>query len=187
VLAQLVELCQGDSAFGTMQQAISELGAPRVKSVRPTPSYKGLLTLGDPESENSDSVLKIYVERYPRIALAKPPTASAFVNRSDLASNIESTASSATIEANDETHGQHENGFAAVRSAHTYQVPDESAAGGKRDIDRDELEKGYEYGRTAVHISTSDETVTKLETEAALEIMGFVPQDKVKPTKSVPF
>jgi ATP-dependent DNA helicase 2 subunit 2 len=67
-----------------------------------------------------------------------------------------------------------------VRSIRTYQVPDETAPGGKRDVSTEELEKGYEYGRTAVHISASDETITKLETEPKLEVIGFVTQDKVK-------
>jgi len=177
VLASLVEQCDG--VFGTMQQAISELGTPRVKYVRPTPTFKGPLTLGNPDPKNPDSVLKIYVERYAKTAIAKPKSASAFVSRSDLSSQMESVASSATIEADDGPHGQDENRLTAVRSARTYQVPDESAAGGKRVIDRDELEKGYEYGRTAVHISASDENITNLDTDAGLEIMGFIPQDKV--------
>jgi ATP-dependent DNA helicase 2 subunit 2 len=72
-----------------------------------------------------------------------------------------------------------ENSLSVVRSARTYQVLDESAAGGKRDVERDELAKGYEYGRTAVHISESDENITKLETNAALEIIGFIQADHV--------
>jgi ATP-dependent DNA helicase 2 subunit 2 len=67
----------------------------------------------------------------------------------------------------------------SVKNARTYQVIDEEAPGGKRDVDREELAKGYEYGRTAVRISESDENVTKLETKAALEIIGFVPMAKV--------
>lgn len=38
----------------------------------------------------------------------------------------------------------------------------------------DELERGYEYGRTAVHISESDMNVVKLETQQAMELVGFV-------------
>jgi ATP-dependent DNA helicase 2 subunit 2 len=72
-----------------------------------------------------------------------------------------------------------ENPLSAVRNARTYRVSDESAAGGKRDVERDELAKGYEYGRTAVHISESDENITKLETKAALEVIGFIQDDQV--------
>ena len=71
------------------------------------------------------------------------------------------------------------NSLTSVRNARTYQVPDEEAPGGKRDVSRDELAKGYEYGRTAVHISESDLNVTKLETQPGLEIVGFIPWSNV--------
>lgn len=71
------------------------------------------------------------------------------------------------------------NGLTSVRNARTYQVVDEEAPGGKRDVERDDLAKGYEYGRTAVHISETDENVTKMETQAGLEIIGFVPWSSV--------
>ena len=74
------------------------------------------------------------------------------------------------------------NGLASVRSTRTYQIVDEKAPGGKRDVDRDDLARGYEYGRTAVHISQSDENVTKLETQAGLEIIGFIPWSSVRPS-----
>lgn len=56
---------------------------------------------------------------------------------------------------------------------------DADAPGGKKDVSRDDLAKGYEYGRTVVPISESDENITKLECEAGMEIVGFVPKDKV--------
>ena len=71
------------------------------------------------------------------------------------------------------------NSLAPVRSARTYQVIDEEAPGGKRDVTRDDLAKGYEYGRTAVHISESDLNVTKIETQAGFEIIGFIPWSTV--------
>jgi ATP-dependent DNA helicase 2 subunit 2 len=67
-----------------------------------------------------------------------------------------------------------------VRSAYSYTVFDADAPGGKKDVARDNLAKGFEYGRTVVPISESDENITKLESEAAMEIMGFVPNDKVQ-------
>jgi ATP-dependent DNA helicase 2 subunit 2 len=70
-------------------------------------------------------------------------------------------------------------GLSAVRSAFTYKINDASAPGGKRDVPRDELAKGYEYGRTAVPISQDEENVTKLETKQSFTIIGFVPSDQV--------
>ena len=173
-----------DGIFGTMQQAIEELGTPRLKTTRPVHSYKGQLTLGDPE--HFDSALCIDVERYPRVMVRRPLSASQYVQRSDLSNGHASTQSSATImpdaDGADFGPGQPDgNNLTSVRNARTYQVLDEEAPGGKRDVSRDELAKGYEYGRTAVHISESDLNVTKLETQPGLEIIGFVPWSTVSP------
>ena len=109
----------------------------------------------------------------------RPLTASSFVQRTDLSNGHVSTQSSATI-LPDAEGGQiattnYQNPLANVHNARTYQVVDEKAPGGKRDVNREDLAKGYEYGRTAVHISDSDLNVTKLETQAGLEIVGFIP------------
>ena len=175
-LKSLVGDCEG--VFGTLKQAIEELGVPRLKSTRPVNSYKGQLTLGDPEKYKS--ALCIDVERYPRTMIRRPLTASRFVQRSNLSNGIGSAQSSAI--AMPDGDGQESafpklnpNDLTTVRNARTYQVPDENAPGRKRDVDRDDLAKGYEYGRTAVHISETDQNVTKLETHAGLEIIGFIP------------
>ena len=210
-----------------MQQAVEELGIPRLKQTRPVPSYKGQLTLGNPNQydsamcidvsvsfttvygsvfENMNRILVctqglivclhplnyasncsgwmadnfLKVERYPRTYVRAPPSASQFVQRLDLSNGHASTQSSATvIPEGDDVHigpsRQPTSNLTNVRNARTYQVSDEEAPGGKRDVDRDDLAKGYEYGRTAVHISESDENVTKLETHAVFEIIGFIP------------
>ncbi len=146
---------------------------PRLKTTRPVHSYRGWLTLGNPEEY--DSAACIDVERYPRTMVRRPMGASRFVQRQDPANG--STQSTGTL-VNDgdlampDTDG---NDLAGVKNSRTYQVLDEGAPGGKRDVDRDDLAKGYEYGRTAVHISESDENVTKLETKSSLDIIGFIP------------
>ena len=179
-LRSLVEDCDG--VFGTMQQAIEELGTPRLKMTRPVPSYKGQITLGDPE--HYDSALCIDVERYPKVMTRRPLSASQYVQRTDLSNDHTSTQSSATILPDGDGResgipGVDANGLTSVKNARTYQIIDEDAPGGKRDVSRDDLAKGYEYGRTAVHISESDLNVTKLETQACLEIIGFVPWSTV--------
>ncbi|KAL9049711.1 MAG: hypothetical protein Q9206_005394 [Seirophora lacunosa] len=167
----LVDHCDG--VFGTLQQAVEELGIPRLKTTRPVPSYKGPLSLGDPNEY--DSAVCIDVERYPRTAIRRPLPASQYVQRLDqMDSSIHSTATilpDGDIDMPDVVG----NDLTNVKNSRTYQVLDEEAPGGKRDVSRDELAKGYEYGRTAVHINETDENVTKLETQAALEIIGFIP------------
>jgi ATP-dependent DNA helicase 2 subunit 2 len=78
------------------------------------------------------------------------------------------------------------NNLAPVRNARTYRISDETAPGGKRDVDPGTLAKGYEYGRTAVHISESDLNVTRIETELGLSIVGFIPWVNVGKTNSPP-
>lgn len=68
----------------------------------------------------------------------------------------------------------------AVRQARAYQVDDHDAAGGKMDVDRDQMEKGYTYGKEVVPISSTDETVTLFETEPGLQIVGFIPVENVR-------
>ncbi|KAI9882433.1 MAG: hypothetical protein M1823_005813 [Watsoniomyces obsoletus] len=169
LLKDLVEKSKG--VYGTMAQAIAELSIPRVKRVTPVPGFRGRLTLGDPQSE--DGIIRIDVWRYPRTMVARAPSASAFVQRRANEDGAQ-TQSTATMASSDKDVD-----LALVRYNRIYQVSDDGAIGGKRDVGRDELAKGYEYGRTAVHISPSDENVTKLETHASLEVMGFVTQAAV--------
>ncbi|KAL8722577.1 MAG: hypothetical protein Q9225_000973 [Loekoesia sp. 1 TL-2023] len=167
----LVDSCGG--LFGTLQQAVEELGMPRLKSTRPVPSYKGLLTLGDPE--NYDTAICIDVERYPRTMVRRPLTASQYVQKSDQSNTTTQSTGTIQPDGDIEMTDAGNNDLTNVKSSRTYQVLDEEAPGGKRDVSREDLAKGYEYGRTAVHINETDENVTKLETQAALEVIGFIP------------
>ncbi|KAK0857752.1 ATP-dependent DNA helicase yku80 [Friedmanniomyces endolithicus] len=169
-LRQICSDCGG--AFGTLAQAVDELGIPRVKSTKPVASYKGFLTLGNPEQY--ETAMAIDIERYPKIMAATTPSASKFVVRSDMG---DATQSTMTMNGEDGQNGSND-GLAAVKTAMTYQVVDTNAPGGKRDVDRDELSKGYEYGRTAVHISESDRNVTTYETTPGLDVVGFVDKNQ---------
>jgi ATP-dependent DNA helicase 2 subunit 2 len=169
-LRELVEQCGG--TFGTMAEAIGELDLPQVKVTRPVHTYRGQLRLGDPEQY--DTALCIDVERYPRTMIRKPETARSFTLRSE--SGGDSIASSVTLAHQDD---QPENSLTNVRNTYVYQINDAGTEGGKREVPREELAKGYEYGRTVVHVSESDENITKLETEAIMEIVGFVSSSEV--------
>ncbi|KAL8727956.1 MAG: hypothetical protein Q9166_005721 [cf. Caloplaca sp. 2 TL-2023] len=169
--ATLAESCDG--IFGTLQQAVEELGLPRLKATRPVPSYKGKMTLGDPDKY--ESAASIDVERYPRTMVRRPLTASRYVQRQDPADGSTQSTGTFVPDGDLEMPDADGNELTGVKSSRTYQVLDEEAPGGKRDVERDDLAKGYEYGRTAVHINETDENVTKLETQAGLDIIGFIP------------
>jgi len=148
-----------------MAEAIDDLQTPRAKVVKPYKTYDGLLTLGDPESPTA---MSIGVERYFKIHLARPQGASTVVVKSE-------TQSTQTLD-EDAMEGVD---FSAVKQARTYKVNDPDAPGGKRDVEYESLAKGYEYGRTAVHISESEHNITKIETLKSFSIVGFIPYDKV--------
>ncbi|ORY14922.1 ATP-dependent DNA helicase II subunit 2 [Clohesyomyces aquaticus] len=172
VLKDFAEKCNGN--FATLAEAISQLEIPRTKNTRPVPSYKGTLTLGNTDIYHA--TLTIDIERYPCTMIAKPPTASQFVVRTDLSGAAgASTQSSATIPGEDHrADGQ----LAAVKSQRVYQIEDTDHPGMKTNVEMEDLERGFEYGRTAVHISESDANVVKLETHPCLELIGFVQDEK---------
>lgn len=161
-LKRLVDLSSG--VYATMQEAIEGLARPHVKLTKPIPSYKGQLRLGDPA--NYDTAITIDIERYPKVMIRRPPTASSYVFKEGVPSQQPA-----------ETDGDN---LATVRNAYTYSVVDPEAPSGKKDVPREDLAKGYEYGRTAVHISEADEAITKLNTEQSYEIIGFLPQENVE-------
>ncbi|QIW95599.1 hypothetical protein AMS68_001117 [Peltaster fructicola] len=154
----LHQLCKDtNGAFGTLAQAIDELSIPRVKQTKPIPSYKGYLSLGLDE-------LKIMVERYPKTMIAKAQSASSFVIKPQSLGVMDDDGQS--------------NDLSALRRARAYQIDDANAPDGKREVDMEDLAKGYEYGRTAVHISESDQNITTFETPQGLDIIGFVAASK---------
>jgi ATP-dependent DNA helicase 2 subunit 2 len=158
------------------------MAAPRVKTVKPVRLFAGKLTLGDPESK--EKMIEIDVERYPRTHVAKAPSASSFTLRSDVSNGTQASQASFFMPSGGTSAGADDaapstSNLVLVRNDRKYQVDDPGAPGGKRLVEREELAKGYEYGRTAVHLTESDENVTKLATRPGLQIVGFVPRQKV--------
>lgn len=160
------------AVYGTMAQAIEELSVPRIKHVRPFKAYDGPLTLGDPAKY--DSALSIQVERYFKTKRAAVPSASTVVIKQESGGPSQSTQ---TLDDEDAQMGGME--FSGVKQMRTYKVNDPDAPGGKKDVDMDDLAKGYQYGSTVVPFSESDLPVTKLETKKSFTILGFVPYSSV--------
>ncbi|KAL2752505.1 hypothetical protein ACRALDRAFT_1065627 [Sodiomyces alcalophilus JCM 7366] len=174
ILRDLVSKCN-DGHFGTIAEAIDEMYNPRLKPVRPYKTYDGPLTLGDPNDPKHPSPMSIHVERYFKTKAAAPLSATTVV----------ATAGQATQSQTLDGHEMGGANFAAVKQARTYKVEDPDAPGGKRDVEFESLAKGYEYGRTAVHISESEWNITKLETTKSFTILGFVAAYKYEPFLSM--
>ena len=155
-----------ERTFGTVEAAIADLSIPRVKTFRPYSTFKGQLSLGD-AVKYPETAFRIDVDRYFRVKAAKPVSASRFVVQQPGSQQVTQDAAEMPED------------LSAVMNARSYKINDPTAPGGKKDVDREELAKGYEYGRTAIPISEADENVTKLETFSSFEIVGFIPNDKV--------
>ncbi|KAJ2895810.1 hypothetical protein MKZ38_006164 [Zalerion maritima] len=184
LLSQLCDQCGEDNAvFGTMAEAIDDMSSrPRLKPMRPYKNYDGLLTLGRSDGKGDDDdpppkSISISVERYFKTHLAKPVSATTVVARMDDAL----LGGRSSADGDVDMDGAGGPGLTPVHNARTYKVPDASAPGGKKDVEFDALAKGYEYGRTAVHISESEHNITKLETTKSFTIVGFVPWDRFEP------
>lgn len=172
ILKSLADKCN-NGTFGTLAEAVEELEMPRVKPVRLVKSYDGPLTLGNPQQ--FPSATSINVERWPVTKVNRPAAATTVTVKSESA-----TQSTHTID--DEMDGVEYDDphFNSVKQHRTYKVNDPSAPGGKRDVEFEELNKGYSYGSTAVLIPDFDWTLTSLEAAKDFSIMGFVNMNKVR-------
>lgn len=171
VLRKLAEGCNG--LIGSLQQAVAELDMPRLKGTRSMRTYQGFLTLGD--SSKFESAMAIDVERYARTMIQMPPSASTFVLKSDPGGDETQEPMM-----NGHADGHAGDGLAGVQTLRAYQVKDDQAPGGKRDVEREALAKGFEYGQTVVPVSETDMNVFVMETEAAYDILGFIPTESVR-------
>ena len=169
-MRKLTEACD-NGTFGTMADAIDRLDTPTVKTPKPYKTYDGKLTLGDPNA--FPAAINIDVERYFKTHLARPLGASTVVTKQDQPGS----QTTETVDGNDMMDGVE---FTGVKQARTYKVNDPDAPGGKRDVEFESLAKGFEYGRTAVHITESEHNITKLETQKCFTILGFIPWDRVR-------
>jgi len=168
VLRKLVNKCN-NAVYGTMAQAVEELAIPRIKPVRPFKAFDGPLTLGDPSKY--ESALSIHVERYFKTKRAAAPSASTVTSTPGFGG-----PSQAVDDGDVEMDGT---GFFGVKQVRTYRVNDPDAPGGKKDVPFEDLEKGYQYGRTVVPMSESNWPVIKLETKKQFTILGFIPFSSV--------
>lgn len=173
ILKSLVDKCN-NGIFGTLAEAVQELDTPRVKPVRLVKSYDGPLTLGNPEQ--FASALSINVERWPVTKVNRPAAATTVTVKSE----SDTTQSTHTLE--DEMDGVEYDDpqFNSVKQHRTYKINDPSAPGGKRDVEFEELNRGWAYGSTAVYIPDFDKSLTSLEAVKNFSIMGFVNMNKVR-------
>jgi ATP-dependent DNA helicase 2 subunit 2 len=138
-----------------MAEVIFSLRNPQIRKVRPVPSYRGTLTIGSPY-EYPDDAIVIDVERYPRTKRAAAITASKYLPP---------------------TEGETPSQGGGVGLQRTYRI---KRGNEDVEVEKEELEKGYLYGRTIVPLSDADQGIVKLETNAELTIIGFIEMKGVR-------
>ena len=171
-----------DGSYGTLAEAIEELTKPRLKRTRPIASYKGEMLLGWPQDKDNNT-LHIQVERYPRTMIRKPPAASKVTKRLEQGNTQLSTTLMEDVDDNHLASSLNGDYVTRVRDSRAYYVLDDREPGGKKYIEPEDRAIGYEYGSSLVPVSGSDESTLQLETKAGLELIGFVPWDKVFPPR----
>lgn len=134
------------------------------------------IAFGDPE-QYPESAIFIDVKRLFKTKHATPPSASSVVVRSGDVNTQSSHTLSGDVEMTDAQTDEYD----SVKNSRTYTIKDPSyeKGGGRREVGYDDLARGYEYGRTIVPVSESDENVTIIDTYKSFSIIGFVPNDKV--------
>jgi ATP-dependent DNA helicase 2 subunit 2 len=175
MLRKLVEDCGG--SFMSLTKALELQEVPTIRPIRAIASFKGALTLGDTDKYESASI-SIDVERYSKVMVARAISAKLITNKTqdDDAMEVDEPESAATVQ-----HGEGPQGeITTVGRSRSYHVDDPTAPGGKRDVDKEDLNRGYTYGRTAVDVSNDDADELKLQTTPGLQIVGFVDRPKVR-------
>lgn len=172
ILRSFVGKCD-NGVFATMAEAIEGLAIPIIKRVGLVKKYDGPLTLGDPKA--FDSAISINVERWPVTKVKAPDPASTVVLKSDPTG----TQSTMTLDNDDET--QNDSAFNSVKQHRNYKINDPTAPGGKRDVEFEDLAKGYSYGSTAVQIAEAEWHITKLDTTKDFSIIGFISNKSFEP------
>lgn len=131
--------------------------------------------LGDFE-KYPETALSIDVQRFFKTKAAKPPSATSYITPALV---DETTRSSNNLQGDMEMTDAPSSGLIAVKSSTSYTVDDPEAPGGKKNLYREDLAKGYAYGRTAVYLSESEQNIATLQTLKSFSIIGFIPSDGV--------
>ncbi|KAL9087556.1 MAG: hypothetical protein Q9159_003572 [Coniocarpon cinnabarinum] len=169
-LKRLVDQCGG--VIGTLKQAIEEIQVPRIYVPNSASTFKGQLTLSD--YATFGVAMEIDVERFPKIMVKAASTAKRLAIKTE--GNGDSMKDFTDLPDEEEREGVEKS---LMRGSTTYQVKDPNALDGTRDVERKDLNKGYEYGRELVAIDPADEHVNMMETVSGMSIIGFVPRESL--------
>ncbi|KAK9449869.1 SPOC like C-terminal domain-containing protein [Limtongia smithiae] len=164
-----------DAKFVNFEEVLADLEIPNTRKVKPVVTFKGVLRLGNPNM--FEDTMRIPVERYPFVKVATAPTASAYAPKK-------------TANGGGTWTGQQEpEGPKPLSRKIVYEIDEKKKEGEQetetttkvKQVELKDLQKGYMYGKTLVPLSPLDEASLRFETEAGLDILGFVEREKIRP------
>ncbi|KAI8386928.1 SPOC like C-terminal domain-containing protein [Blakeslea trispora] len=145
-----------ESEIISLQEAYEMTQEDYAKEVRPTPTYRGFLRLGN--AHHSDSSLSLSINMYLRTKELKPASSS--------------RASALSADSKGEVEKE---------SAYTIDMPNEededmeSIIAKQKEISKDELEKAFKLGKTVVKIAEEELEFHKYRSNKDMSILGFIP------------
>ncbi|CAG8538658.1 13242_t:CDS:10 [Funneliformis caledonium] len=157
-LRKLADKCKG--TIFSMEYVLRQLSKPYIRPVKPTSVYRGTLTLGDPETYKSASLV-IDVELIARSMKAKLKSFKKYSALAETANNIENK----TYE---------------VSQSRTYSITVDENVNEKVDVPQDELDRAYALGKTFIPISKQDENVFSFESSPCLSIISFIGKEEFR-------
>ena len=157
ILNTFVERIQGSIIESIKAREILLL--PKTKSIKPVPTFRGNLVLGDEfGKDDTCSSIVIPIIMYNKTTEFKPPSANMWTSKGKLDHSVTRTTEY-LYKVNDGNLNDVEN------------LPDE--------FSRNELVKSYYYGRKLVPVYADDEKMWELKTTKGFDIIGFVATEKV--------
>ncbi|CAO3668533.1 unnamed protein product [Umbelopsis ramanniana] len=165
-----------------MKDAVDMLSTFKVRTVNPTPVFRGELLLGDPAAHPPES-LSVPVFMYARTYEAKLPTAKKWSALSDTQAGGQSLTHDVGKEVSYKVKGSNKEanggGDSEAQTAESVvngsaEASTSEAAADLGNINSYDLEHAYPFGKSLVVITAEDEKFMKIETKAGMFILGFL-------------
>ncbi|KAI8144114.1 SPOC like C-terminal domain-containing protein [Fennellomyces sp. T-0311] len=155
-----------------LSEAIAESMQFHKKEIRPTPTFRGYLTIGN-MTMFPDTSLSISIMMYARTMEAKMPSAKKW-----------SSLSSVTDVQNangQESHQVVQESKYRMKPSTARNEAEESADANEPEVEKAMLEKAYKFGKTLVTITDQDEEFLKLKTDASMVLLGTYSKNAFPP------
>lgn len=140
----------------SLDEAFEQTQMIFIKEVRPTPSYRGYLYLGRPES--NQHFLPISINTYLRTKEVRLPTSKKVSAVSQGETKKVSMTSKYFVDVHDD----------ATSAAQELEIP------------KEDLQKGHKFGKSFLVASEEELNAGKLKTKKEMSIIGFIDADQVR-------